>query len=136
MRQHLEPGTQTMWWCPDCGHVFRKPARLVNGERYHSWKCQDPMEESWVNVKLRCHVLVGGQKLFNVHAPSKCAGEFCTIHNPSDHHMRDWAQNWRGDRGLMERLCPDHGIGHPDPDDPNPDRMHGCDGCCRPPETS
>lgn len=29
----------------------------------------------------------------------------------------------------MERICP-HGVGHPDPDDTNPDTVHGCDGCC------
>jgi len=29
----------------------------------------------------------------------------------------------------MERECPD-GIGHPDPDEINPNKMHGCDGCC------
>lgn len=42
-----------------------------------------------------------------------------------------WPQHWRGDRHLMERICP-HGVGHPDPDDINPDGVHGCDGCCRP----
>jgi hypothetical protein len=73
--------------------------------------------------------LVGGQKLFNVHAKDKCAGEFCCIHRPSDHHMRDWPQNWRSDRRMMERICP-HGVGHPDPDDPTTNTMHGCDMCC------
>ena len=65
----------------------------------------------------------------NVHSPSVCAGEFCCIHNPSNHHMAEWPQAWREDRYLMERICP-HGIGHPDPDDLNPDITHGCDGCC------
>jgi hypothetical protein len=46
--------------------------------------------------------------------------------------MRRWPQNWRGDRYLIERICP-HGVGHPDPDDLNPDTVHGCDGCCTPP---
>jgi len=49
--------------------------------------------------------------------------------------MADWPQNWRGDRGLMERVCP-HGIGHPDPDDfksnDKYESVHGCDGCCQP----
>lgn len=77
--------------------------------------------------------LVGGQTLVNVHAPDKCVGEFCTIHNNSNHHMKDWPQNWRSDRDLMERLCK-CGVGHPDPDDPkfkdHYERIHGCCGHC------
>ena len=72
-----------------------------------------------------------------VHNRERCKDQFCPIHNPSDHHMKDWPTNWRGDIGVMERICP-HGIGHPDPDDlfyksalgitwP---AIHGCDGCC------
>ena len=75
--------------------------------------------------------------LRNVHPRDKCAGEHCVIHNPSNHHMRTWRMHWRGDRGLMERLCP-HGVGHPDPDQAGYWRLlnmewmtvHGCDGCC------
>ena len=75
------------------------------------------------------HTLVGGQTLVNVHGQSQCHGRPCCIHNPSDHHMVTWPQNWRGDRRLMERVCP-HGVGHPDPDDIHPGGVHGCDGCC------
>jgi len=74
-----------------------------------------------------------------VHNRSKCKGEYCVIHNPSNHHMKSWPTHWRGDRGLMERICP-HGVGHPDPDDiafkvrMGADQLyeaaHGCDGCC------
>ena len=72
--------------------------------------------------------------LTNVHPTTACKGEYCTIHNMSDHSMRSFPQHWRSDRGIMERTCP-HGIGHPDTDDPTTDRIHGCDGCCgdRPP---
>lgn len=73
--------------------------------------------------------LVGGDKL-RVHDKSKCAHTYCCIHNPSNHHMKNWTQNWRVDRGMMERICP-HGIGHPDPDDISTDKIHGCDGCCK-----
>ena len=73
--------------------------------------------------------ILDGGDVINAHDPSRCVGSVCCVHNPSDHHMRGWPQHWRGDRYLMERICP-HGIGHPDPDDPNPDRVHGCDGCC------
>jgi len=70
-----------------------------------------------------------GEVELEVHDRDKCAGEFCCIHNPSDHHMKNWPQLWRDDRKMMERTCP-HGIGHPDPDDRSSFRDHGCDGCC------
>lgn len=69
-----------------------------------------------------------------MHPASQCAGEFCTIHKRSNHSMRSFPQQWRGDKGIMERVCP-HGVGHPDPDDfmiaikPHLG-VHGCDGCC------
>lgn len=72
-----------------------------------------------------------GQSLAWTHDSDKCAGEHCVIHNPSDHHMREWPTHFRSDRGITERICP-HGIGHPDPDDITADRIHGCDGCCAP----
>lgn len=71
------------------------------------------------------------QSLVGVHSPSACEGRGCPIHHPSQHHMRDWPQNWRNDRRMMERIC-EHGVGHPDPDDLNANRAHGCDGCCDP----
>jgi hypothetical protein len=73
--------------------------------------------------------LVGGERITNVHPSYKCEGQSCCIHNPSDHHMKEWRQHWRDDRGIMERICP-HGTGHPDPDDPSLNTSHGCDGCC------
>ena len=83
---------------------------------------------------------LGPTVLRNVHSPEVCAGEWCVLHNPSNHHMRDWPTMWRGDRRIMERTCP-HGVGHPDPDDlaylarvgRHGEGVHGCDGCCRPP---
>ena len=79
-----------------------------------------------------------GQKLM-VHDRSKCKGRYCSIHNPSNHSMKDFPTHWRDDKQLMERIC-EHGIGHPDPDDLNFKQsigvdikylsIHGCDGCC------
>lgn len=71
----------------------------------------------------------------SMHALKTCAGQVCTIHNRSDHSMRSFPQHWRGDRMIMERICP-HDIGHPDPDEfriltGKDDGVHGCDGCCR-----
>lgn len=78
-----------------------------------------------------------------VHSEKSCRkdgieGRYCVIHNPSTHHMRDWAMILR-ESALVERRCR-HGIGHPDPDSqaffdrvsPNSAMgIHGCDGCCR-----
>lgn len=67
--------------------------------------------------------------LINTHSPKQCAGEYCTIHNRSLHHMRGWPQHWRSDRGIMERVNP-FGGACPDPDSPWPRRssqwVHGC----------
>lgn len=76
--------------------------------------------------------------LRNVHNPSLCEGRGCPVHHPSDHRMVNWPLHWRADRGLMERLCPEHGTGHPDPDDIaykvsiglTSEGVHGCCGCC------
>ena len=81
----------------------------------------------------------GTGQIVHVHDKEQCKGKNCCIHNPSDHHMKDWPTHWRQDRYLMERICP-HGIGHPDPDDlafkesmgmdMKTEGVHGCDGCC------
>lgn len=79
--------------------------------------------------------------LKNVHNPENCEGRACVIHHPTDHHMSDWILYWRDDRGIFERLCPEHGTGHPDPDQGDFWRetnqewqwVHGCcgaPGCC------
>lgn len=88
-----------------------------------------------------------GQSLTTLHAAHLCEGRGCSIHHPSDHLMRSFPTHWRGDRALMERICP-HGTGHPDPDHMAwldqrveagtmttenrwAESVHGCDGCCR-----
>jgi len=69
------------------------------------------------------------------HSKKRCNGTHCPVHNISDHHMRDWPQRYRFDRNITERICP-CGVGHPDPDDPTTDKIHGCCGCCTPPKKS
>jgi hypothetical protein len=74
------------------------------------------------------------------HPVAECAGTVCVVHRPSDHHMRSWALHWRDDRRIVERTCPDHGTGHPDPDmlasqseaGLQVKDIHGCCGCCAP----
>lgn len=92
--------------------------------------------ERWYGLPIK-----GPVTLTNVHSRKECDGRPCIIHNPSDHHMRDWPLIWREDRGIMERICP-HGIGHIDPDclayqisiGHSGAGTHGCDLCCIPPE--
>lgn len=73
-----------------------------------------------------------GQVLLNVHTRADCRTVYCTIHNPSNHSMRDFPTQFRADKGTLERLC-EHGVGHPDPDNIrfDYDGIHGCDGCCK-----
>lgn len=78
--------------------------------------------------------------IHDVHPKELCVGRHCVIHNPSDHHMREWPLLWRADRAMFERLCK-HGVGHPDPDQleyweelgRESEAVHGCDGCCMKP---
>lgn len=70
------------------------------------------------------------------HPSADCEGRPCALHNRTNHHMRSWRQTWRPDRRIIERQCPQHGCGHPDPDapvPPNDDLTHGCCGCCTQP---
>lgn len=73
-----------------------------------------------------------GRGILKTHGPSQCEGQICCIHNPTNHHMRTWPQNWRGDKGMMERIC-EHGVGHPDPDDlaVRTTTWAGVHGCCQ-----
>jgi hypothetical protein len=78
-----------------------------------------------------------GRKLM-VHDGATCAAEACVIHKPMAGHMASWALHYRQDRNLFERICPEHGVGHPDPaqcaywDSIGESYMmvHGCCGCC------
>lgn len=101
---------------------------------YANWVTRGtlPTVESRENEMQDVH-LQGGQEIF-AHAPAVCSGPPCPIHWPSQHHMRFWPQNWRNDRKIIERICPEHGVGHPDPDDPARYRDHGCCGCCLKPQ--
>lgn len=92
--------------------------------------------EEFRDSEMELNTLENSTETLYTHQPDQCLGERCTIHNRSNHHMRDFRQYWRGDRGIMERIC-EHGVGHPDPDDYSvyngvDDGVHGCDGCCEP----
>lgn len=80
-------------------------------------------------------------KHLRVHTKKQCKGQYCCLHNPSDHHMKDWPIFIRMDKNtLAERVCT-CGIGHPDPDSlkylvgigcSKMLTMHGCCGHCDP----
>lgn len=85
--------------------------------------------------------------LLQTHPAWSCAGQFCCVHNPSDHPLRDAPLFWLQDTRSMDRLC-SHGVRHPDYDDfafkvrsGFPRYMlaivgaHSCDGCCHWPLT-
>jgi hypothetical protein len=92
-------------------------------------------------------IALHGGGILETHDAQQCGndgpvlGPPCCIHNPSQHALTDRPLHWRGDRGLMERIC-EHGIGHPDPDGLAhrirtqgeiawAAGIHTCDGCCR-----
>lgn len=76
------------------------------------------------------------------HRRDQCDGAPCPFHAPSLHPMIEEPMLLR-ETGLIERVCR-HGVGHPDPDSAawlarvtgqESWGVHGCDGCCRPPES-
>lgn len=83
--------------------------------------------------------LEGTKKKIRAHHPRLCVDQVCCLHGRTQHAMRGFPQHWRGDKDIMERICP-CGVGHPDPDDlkvrvdPVNEGVHGCDGCCAPKE--
>ena len=96
-------------------------------------------KEMWgfENIAEPVHGIQTRNGVLMTHPATECVGRACVVHNPSDHKMKNWTLNWRGDRRIMERLCPAHGVGHPDPDDAayrasigDDDTVHGCCGCC------
>jgi hypothetical protein len=97
--------------------------------------------------------------ILQTHSAAVCAGDVCCIHNPSEHHMRDWKLTHLVDLpfrviavnpaevGIGRHFCAsyrecEHGLGHPDPDSLAFARkiggdvlatlaeVHECDGCC------
>ena len=101
--------------------IYDEPHK-IDGYAEPTWGIQLPTE-------------VVEQFVLRTHRADACTGRNCVIHNPSDHPLKDAPLNWRGDRGLMERIC-DHGVGHPDPDDiaykVSIGRMgEGVHGCCQ-----
>lgn len=54
----------------------------------------------------------GSWGTLKVHAAGTCQGDWCVVHKPMPGPWTDWPLHWRGDRNIMERICP-CGVGHP-----------------------
>lgn len=80
--------------------------------------------------------------LLRTHPGRACVGTHCSIHNPSEHPLRDAEQLWNPRFKTMHRVC-SHGYVHLDPDDFYFKwrsglslatlaliTKHECDGCC------
>lgn len=74
------------------------------------------------------------------HHSDKCAGQYCSIHNPSNHKLKTSPTVWNDETKILERTCT-HNIQHPDYDDVTYNvsiagkeegsySKHDCDGCC------
>lgn len=81
--------------------------------------------------------LVDGITWSNVHVGDRnCVTYGCTLHNPTDHHMRTWEMLLMPST-LIVRMC-EHNFSHPDPDSLRyfarigdfSIGFHTCDGCC------
>ena len=87
--------------------------------------------------------LPNGQLLINVHGEVDCVERGCSIHHPSNHHMKQFSQVYNHSDGWMMRVC-DHGITASGPlmtrsyhQDILKDAHtldHACDGCCHAPD--
>ena len=115
---------------------YRNPCMLCGSDSWSTYICDDCVKETnFIENDDNESVLLEHTDIYLTgHHIDHCAGEYCTLHNRSNHSMRSFPQHWRGDRGVMERVCP-HGIGHPDPDEYKLfinewEGVHGCDGCC------
>jgi hypothetical protein len=115
-------------------------ALSVDGGRSYArraFKEEVPWEElsvySDVPVSGGGHVLENSDAVLSqTHPAGACFGARCTIHNMSDHSMRNLEQVWHS--GHMWRRCMHNGL-HPDPDEfplPKEGDNHVCctEHCC------
>lgn len=95
---------------------------------------KDPETGYWIKSRSKVTIFT-----LRTHEPKDCEGQkLCDIHDRrGEGPEAKWPLNWRGDRGIMEVICP-HGIGHPSPAQAQHmkrigkeyENIHGCDGCC------
>lgn len=57
--------------------------------------------------------LSGGQPILNTHSSGDCYGEFCPLHNPSDHDLRD-APLYFNSVNMLRKLSDDSFVVDPD----------------------
>ena len=61
-------------------------------------------------------VILHDGRTLNTHSPEQCGlKDYCCIHNPSDHPLKDAPFEWLDEIKAIYRVC-EHGVLHPDPD--------------------
>lgn len=124
----------TLWHDGQGGDLMLNEYLGMTWPEYRIWIEQGRLPvRAGRDVSMAWVQLQGGRTIW-AHGARMCQPP-CAVHWPTDHGMISWHQLYRNDRGIMERLCPDHGIGHPDPDDlalrtGQDSGVHGCCGCC------
>lgn len=77
-------------------------------------------ESTFDDAKRKAY-LSSGQIINQFHESTKCAGEHCPVHKPSDHEYRQYALAFNFDAFVFERLIPSEDAAQPltipDPDD-------------------
>lgn len=76
-------------------------------------------ESTYDDVKRKAY-LSSGEVIHQFHTSESCAGEFCPVHKPSEHAMRQYPLDFNYDAFVFERLVPQEDgtiQGIPDPDD-------------------
>lgn len=96
---------------------------------------QNPKTSYWTEL--------GEGLRLQTHHPAQCEDRLCDVHNRrGPEPWASWPLNWRGDRGMIEVIDPESGIGHPtraqrdywqatlSERDADAEMTHGCDGGC------
>lgn len=53
-------------------------------------------------------------RMLNHHPKELCKGQVCPLHNPSNHALSHYPQNWREDWGVMTRMVDGKDVVDPD----------------------
>lgn len=135
------------WECPFCEsrfHRFRQGTDLWRKAEPYVKKLPIEAVKDLPPLPKETVQLSDDETIVHVHNRAHCDGQFCAIHNPSDHPLSRMPR--RFENGIILRLC-SHGMYHPDPDALNfiertfgravalSREEHGCCGasCCQQP---
>lgn len=63
-------------------------------------------DETTYDDEKRHALLSSGQTVFNFHESSRCLGDHCPVHHPSDHVLREFPLRFNFDAFIFERIIP------------------------------